>query len=147
MIVPERITLAIVAFAVLAISGCGPEPTSTATTSLTGVWTSKDSLFGLSKIRMTMTQESQGIVSGTWTARAAGGVGGCKPSIPCDASGSLIGRNTVSKADIELLGAATFEGVLVEATKLRGRCSLARATTQSLSTGYRINEARAGRTS
>jgi hypothetical protein len=69
---------------------------------------------------MTIIQESQGIVSGTWTARGAGGAGGCKPSIPCDASGSLIGRNTVSKADIELLGAASFEGVLVAPAKLRG---------------------------
>jgi hypothetical protein len=32
----------------------------------------------------------------------------------------VIGLNTVSKSDIELLGAATFEGVLVAPGKLRG---------------------------
>jgi hypothetical protein len=99
---------------------CAPEPTETADTSLAGVWTSPDSLFGLSKIRMTIIQEPRGIVSGTWTARGEGGAGGCKPSIPCDASGLLIGRNTVSKIDMELLGAAFFEGVLVAPTKLHG---------------------------
>ena len=111
--------MAIAAF-FIAVLACAPEPTETADTSLAGVWTSKDSLFGLSKIRMTIIQESQGIVSGTWSARGEGGAGGCKPAIPCDATGNLIGRNTVSKADIELLGAASFEGVLVEPTTLRG---------------------------
>ena len=120
MIVPERIMLAIVALAVFATSGCAPEPTSTATTNLTGVWTSKDSLFGLSKIRMSLVQEQKGIISGTWSARGAGGAAGCKPSIPCDAAGNLIGLSTASKVNIELLGAAAFEGVLMEPTELRG---------------------------
>ena len=69
---------------------------------------------------MKLVQEKKGVVSGTWTAKGDGGTGGCPPATPCDASGTVIGLNTVSKSDIELLGAATFEGVLVEPGKLRG---------------------------
>ena len=67
-----------------------------------------------------MIQEPRGIVSGKWFARGDGGGGGCPPATPCNASGDLIGRNTVSQVEIELLGAGRFEGVLLEPTRLRG---------------------------
>jgi hypothetical protein len=116
----SRLGFAAAALIVFVVMACAAEPTTAADTSLAGVWQSTDSLFGLSRIKMTMIQESQGIVSGSWTARAEGGVGGCQPAVPCNASGNLIGLNTVSKADIQLLGAANFEGVLIAPTRLRG---------------------------
>ncbi len=101
-------------------SSCAPEPTTPADTNLGGVWTANANLFTLSNLRMDMIQEPRGIVSGGWTARGAGGGGGCLPSTPCNASGQLIGRNTVATVEIELLGAGRFEGVLVEPNRLRG---------------------------
>ena len=42
---------------------------------------------------------------------------------PCDASGNIIGVNPVSKVALEILGAGSFEGVLIEPTHLRGTFS------------------------
>ncbi|HVD61829.1 MAG TPA: hypothetical protein VNC11_13230 [Gemmatimonadaceae bacterium] len=124
MIVPEtRLRAKILVTGLMIVLGgaCAPEPTEVDTSvDLSGVWTSNAHLFFLSQISMKLVQEQKGVVSGTWTAKGDGGTGGCPPNTPCDASGTVIGLNTVSKSDIELLGAATFEGVLVEPGKLRG---------------------------
>jgi len=124
MIVPEtRLRAKILLAGLMIVLGgaCAPEPTEIdASVDLSGVWTSNAHLFFLSQISMKLVQEKKGLVSGTWTAKGDGGTGGCPPATPCDASGAVIGLNTVSKSDIELLGAATFEGVLVEPGKLRG---------------------------
>jgi hypothetical protein len=113
----------IIAMSAMLTAGCAPEPTTPSTTDIGGVWTSNAHLFSLSQFRLTLVQEANGIVSGGWSARGDGGAGGCAPSIPCDASGLLIGLNTVSKINLELLGAGSFEGVLIEPTRLRGAFS------------------------
>lgn len=102
------------------LAGCAPEPTEPADTDLGGVWTANAHLYTLSSIRMDIVQEPAGLVSGGWSAKGDGGGGGCPVNTPCNAFGSLIGRNTVSQVEIELLGAGKFEGVLVEAGRLRG---------------------------
>lgn len=99
---------------------CGPEPTTPAKTDLGGTWTSNAHIFTLSDIRMNLIQEPRGLVSGGWSAKGDGGGGGCLPAIPCNASGHIVGRNTVAMVEIELLGAGKFEGALVEANRLRG---------------------------
>lgn len=107
----------------LMVAGCAPEPSAPATTDLGGVWTSNAHLFSFSQIKLTLVQEANGIVSGGWSARGDGGAGGCAPGVPCDTFGNLIGVNTVSKVNLELLGAGSFEGVLMEPTRLRGAFS------------------------
>jgi hypothetical protein len=104
--------------------GCGPEPTEPATTSLAGTWSANAHLFTLSNFRLEMIQEPQGIVSGKWYADGDGGGGGCQPATPCKADGNLIGRNTVSQIEIELLGAGKFEGVLRQSDTMRGTFSV-----------------------
>ncbi len=103
---------------------CAPEPTEPATTNLAGTWTSNAHLFALKNFKLEMIQEPKGIVSGKWFADGDGGGGGCLPAIPCKAFGQLIGRNTVSQVQIELLGAGRFDGVLQESAKLRGTFSV-----------------------
>jgi len=102
----------------LLLSSCAPEPTDPATTDISGVWTSDAHLFALSQIKLTLTQEAAGIVSGGWSAKSDGNSGGCAE--PCDAFGLLIGRNMVSQVELELLGAGKFEGTLIERNRLRG---------------------------
>lgn len=102
----------------LLLSSCAPEPTDPATTDISGVWTSDAHIFALSQIKLTLTQEPAGIVSGGWSAKSDGNSGGCAE--PCDAFGLLIGRNTVSQVELELLGAGKFEGTLMEPNRLRG---------------------------
>ncbi|HUQ48793.1 MAG TPA: hypothetical protein VM053_11235 [Gemmatimonadaceae bacterium] len=112
-------TIAAFALSILAI-GCGPEPSEPADTNLAGTWKANAHLFTMSNIRLEMIQEPQGIVSGRWYADGDGGLGGCFPAIPCKASGQLIGRNTVSQIDLQLLGIGTFEGVLKTGGTMRG---------------------------
>ena len=100
------------------LSSCAPEPTTPASADISGVWTSNAHLFALSQIKLTLTQEPAGIVSGGWSAKSDGGSGGCAD--PCDAFGFLIGRNMVSQVELELLGAGKFEGTLIEPNRLRG---------------------------
>jgi len=104
----------------LLVLACAPEPTKPADTNLSGVWTSDAHLFALSQFKLTLIQESGGIVSGGWAAKGDGGGGGCLPETPCDAFGFLIGRNMVSQVALELLGAGKVEGTLVEPNRLRG---------------------------
>lgn len=112
-------SIAALALIILAI-GCAPEPSEPADTNLAGTWQAKAHLFTMSNMRLEVIQEPQGIVSGMWYADGDGGLGGCFPDIPCKASGQLIGRNTVSQIEIELLGIGTFEGVLREGDTMRG---------------------------
>ena len=104
-------------------AGCAPEPSAPSTVSLQGVWTANAHLFSFSQLKLTLVQEPKGIVSGGWSARGDGGGGGCPVGVPCDTFGNLIGVNTVSKVALELLGAGSFEGVLMEQTRLRGTFS------------------------
>ena len=104
----------------LTLVTCAPEPTSPSSSDLGGTWTSDAHLFSLSQFKLTLVQESDGIVSGGWSAKGDGGGGGCFPGIPCNAFGNLIGRNLASGVTLELLGAGKFEGTLVEPSRLRG---------------------------
>jgi hypothetical protein len=77
-------------------------------------------MFTLSEFRMVLVQEPKGIVSGNWFAKGTGDGGGCPPATPCNASGTVIGFNSIAQIEIELIGAGKFEGGLVEQNRLRG---------------------------
>jgi len=106
--------------AAILAAACAPEPTTPATTSLAGVWTSTAHVLTLSNFKLTVVQEGKGIVSGGWTAKGDGGGGGCPPKTPRNAAGNIIGQNLVSQVIIDLLNAGQFQGALVEPGKLRG---------------------------
>jgi len=105
---------------VVVAMGCAPEPTAPASTDLAGTWKANAHLYSLSNFRLEMIQEPKGIVSGMWFADGDGGGGGCLEGVPCKAFGNLIGRNTVSQIELELLGAGKFEGVLKQGNTMRG---------------------------
>jgi hypothetical protein len=58
-------------------------------------------------------------VSGEWFAKGSGGRG-CPPDTPCNATGGILGFNSVAQIQIELHGAGKFEGGLTGANRLRG---------------------------
>jgi hypothetical protein len=119
-------SIASFALIILAI-GCAPEPSEPADTNLAGTWKANAHLFTMSNMRLEMIQEPKGIVSGMWYADGDGGLGGCMPATPCKASGHLIGRNTISQIELELLGIGTFEGVLRQGDTLRGAFTVSQA--------------------
>ena len=116
----RRAIASIIMVLLMITAGCAPEPSAPATSSLQGAWTANAHLFSFSQFKLMLVQEPNGIVSGGWSARGDGGAGGCAVGVPCDASGNIIGVNTVSKVNLEILGAGSFEGVLMEPTRLRG---------------------------
>ena len=111
----------IIALVVLIACACAEEPSAPSNVSLIGSWSSPAvNLYGLSNIRMDLNQQDTGIVRGKWSAKGTGGNGGCAVATPCDASGFVVGRTTVSHVEIELLGAGKFEGRLVDSSTLEG---------------------------
>lgn len=116
----SRLSVMLATFTAASVIACAPEPTTPAETDLGGTWRSNARLFTLSEMKMDLIQEPRGIVSGGWTAKGEGGGGGCPPATPCDASGLIIGRNTIAQVEIELLGAGKFEGGLIDDNTLRG---------------------------
>lgn len=111
--------LILVAVLLGTIIGCAPEPDSPSDESLAGTWRSAAHLYALSAIRMQIVQEPNGVVSGKWFAHGDGGPP-CASEAPCEASGDIIGINTVSQVTIQLLGGAKFQGALVSNDELRG---------------------------
>lgn len=105
----------------LSLAACAPEPTEPAKTSLAGTWSAPNAhLYGLSNFRLEIIQEPNGIVSGQWFVKRDVGSAKCETITPCDGVGELIGRNTVSQVELELLGAGKFEGGLIEEGRMRG---------------------------
>ena len=101
-------------------SACAPEPTTPSDTSLAGVWTSNAHMYSFSGFRLVIgVQKAEGLFGGQWTGKADTGAG-CSIPTPCNVSGNLLGRNTISRVEIEILGAGKFDGALVEANRLRG---------------------------
>jgi len=107
------------------LCACGEDPTTPSNVSLIGSWTSaSENLFTLSDIRMEVNQQDTGIVKGHWFAHSTGGNAGCAVATPCDGDGFVVGRNTISRVEIELLGAGKFDGRLVDDHTLRGTFAL-----------------------
>jgi hypothetical protein len=115
----------ILAFTLLIACACAEDPTTPSNVSLIGSWSSASvNLFTLSDIRMELNQQDTGIVKGKWFAKGTGGNGGCPVGTPCDGDGFVVGRSTISRVEIELLGAGKFDGRLVDDQTLRGTFAL-----------------------
>jgi len=111
----------IIAAFVLLVSACADEPLTPSNVSLIGKWEAPNwNLFFISDLKVFINQQDTGIVHGGWTAKGSGGNGGCDVGKPCDAFGNLIGRNTVSVVELEILGRGRFDGRLVKPNRLRG---------------------------
>ena len=105
--------------AVAAALSCGREATDPSRSDLSGVWKSFDQDLYIRNIVMEITQTAPGVVVGKW--RAQGRVDNrCTPGIVCADSSSIRGRNEVAQVVLELLGAGTFVGELVNQQELKG---------------------------
>lgn len=105
--------------AVAAALSCGREPTDPSRSDLSGAWKSFDQDLYIRNIVMEITQTAPGVVVGKW--RAQGRVDNtCTPGIACADSSIVRGRNEVAQVVLELLGAGTFVGELVNQKELKG---------------------------
>jgi hypothetical protein len=113
--------ITVIAIIIGAAVACAPEPTTPSSTNLGGVWTSNAHLYDFSGFRLVVSseQDANGLFKGSWTGNRDVGTG-CSVAKPCGTNGTILGRNTVSRIEMEILGAGKFDGVLVEPNRLRG---------------------------
>ena len=105
--------------AVAVALSCGREPTDPSRSDLSGAWKSFDQDLYIRNIVMEITQTAPGVVVGKW--RAQGRVdNSCAAGIVCADSSIIRGRNEVAQVVLELLGAGTFVGELVNQKELKG---------------------------
>lgn len=99
---------------------CGPELTDPADSNVTGAWTSPDTVGGIYNIRLDLTQEASGGVSGSWSGLGVQVDGQCPADVGCTPANDVTGSNTVLQLHLEVLGAGTFTGQVIAADAFRG---------------------------
>ena len=109
--------------AALSLSACGPELDTPASTSLTGKWQSPDSVSYFFNVKLDITQNPGGVLSGGWSSLLRGGNLSCPVGSTCPATNTLSGTNTVLGVSVEVLGIGTFTGQLENGNVLRGDIS------------------------
>jgi len=116
----SRATTIFALLATLGASFCGPELTTPGDTDVTGTWFAAGPAAGMTSITMTLSQTSDGHVTGTFTAMGTPGKQVCPTTGPCALASTINGANTVLQVNLELKNAGTFTGQVITATQLRG---------------------------
>ena len=109
-----------VAACATALFACGPELTDPADSNVTGAWTSPDTVGGIYNIRLDLTQDESGGVSGSWTGLGVQVDGQCPADTGCAPANNVTGSNTVLQLHLEVLGAGSFTGQVIAADAFRG---------------------------
>lgn len=112
--------LSVLILALAAMAACGPDLNSPSSTSLTGKWQSTDSISYFYNLKMDLTQNTSGDITGGWSGLLTGGHLSCPENSICPAANTITGRNTVVGVTIEILGVGTFTGQLENGNTLRG---------------------------
>jgi hypothetical protein len=115
---PKRSALLIVS--VIGLLGCGPDLTDPGTGDVTGRWFSVGSANGITNITLTLAQEPDGSLSGSYTATAAPELGFCNTNAPCPIGNTIAGANTAFQIFFDLLGGGHFTGQLTGAAEMKG---------------------------
>ncbi len=115
-----------------ALVGCGPELTQPSSTSVSGHWTSLNQIGPLSNLSLNITQQSGGVVGGSWAGKSFPPDAVCPPNLGASPTGGVSGTNTVVEVHLSLVGAGDFDGQLIDAKNLKGSFS-------SCGTTYPIN--------
>jgi hypothetical protein len=101
---------------------CGPPLTDPATTNVSGTWFAAGPAAGFTNITVTLIQNPDGTISGTYSATSDPALQLCSPN-PCNISNTITGANTVFQVFLDLTGAAQFTGQLLQGDKLKGAMS------------------------
>ena len=107
----------------IGLSGCGPELTTPGKTDLSGTWFASGPAAGLTSVYVTITQASDGSISGVFTADGSPSLQFCPPTPICTIGGTATGSNTVLQVFIELQDAGLFTGQVISVNTMRGAMS------------------------
>jgi hypothetical protein len=102
------------------IQSCGPDLSEPNQLDISGRWASPDALGPVSNIALTLTQKSDGSVSGTWSANFFPSTATCPPQLTATSTGRVNGANTVLDVHLALLGVGDFRGQALDRSTLKG---------------------------
>src|SRR6267378_6553642 len=97
-----RLTTGALLITCMLLSGCGPELTTPGKTNISGTWYSAGPSAGMTSIYVTITQASDGSISGVFTADGTTGLQFCPPTPTCTIGGPVSGSNTVLQVFLDL---------------------------------------------
>ena len=102
------------------VQSCGPELSEPNHLSVSGHWTSTDAIGPVSDIALVITQNADGTVAGTWSAKFFPPTATCPPELNATPTGPVSGTNTVLDIHLVLLGVGDFRGQLIGGATLKG---------------------------
>ena len=102
------------------VQGCGPELSEPNHLSITGRWTSTDAIGAVSNIALVITQNADGTIAGTWSAKFFPPTAPCPPEFNATPTGTVSGTNTVLDVHLVLLGVGDFRGQTIDRATLKG---------------------------
>jgi hypothetical protein len=121
-------TLLLLVIAAFTLGSCGPELTTPASTDVSGTWVSPGPAAGMTSISVTLTQTSDGRLTGTYAVIGTPGLQFCPATGPCAISGTVQGTNTVLEVFFYLTDSGTFTGQLLSDGTLKGAMARTSAT-------------------
>ena len=119
----SRVYLTLVLGTCIALSGCGPELTTPGGTNISGTWFATGPAAGLTSIYVTITQGSDGSISGVYTADGTPNLQFCPATPKCTIGGTAIGTNTVLQVFFDLQNGGLFNGQVIDPHTMRGSMS------------------------
>jgi hypothetical protein len=121
----SRVYLIVLLGACIASFGCGPELTTPGNADISGTWFATGPAAGLTSIYVTITQGSDGSISGVYTADGTPNLQFCPATPKCTIGGTAIGTNTVLQVFFELQNGGLFNGQVIDPHKMSGSMSRA----------------------
>ena len=118
-----RLTTGALLITCMLLSGCGPELTTPGKTNISGTWYSAGPSAGMTSIYVTITQASDGSISGVFTADGTTGLQFCPLTPTCTIGGPVSGSNTVLQVFLDLNNGGLFTGQVMDMHTMKGAMS------------------------
>src|ERR1700674_5351710 len=112
--------LLLLAVGALALASCGPPLTTPSSTDISGTWISPGPAAGMTNMSVTLTQASDGSLTGTYTAIGTTPLQTCPATPPCAISSTVSGVNTVLQVFFNMKDAGIFTGQVIAPGVLKG---------------------------
>src|SRR2546423_11451675 len=101
-------------------ASCGPPLTDPSPRSISGRWTSGQSVGPVYEIHLDLSQSADGRVKGDWSGKVLPPNPACPPGLGATPTGPVNGRNTNLEVQLSVLGVGDFEGQIVDDKTLTG---------------------------
>ena len=127
-LLPKSHRLLLLAVAALGLGSCGPPLTTPSSIDISGTWVSPGPAAGMTNMSITLTQATDGSLTGTYTAIGTVPLQFCPATPPCAISSGVTGVNTVLQVFFYMQDAGTFTGQVIAPGVMKGAMQRISAT-------------------